>query len=189
MILLTASSPSSPADHLKSRLKEYGLVTPFSTDSHGHFLSHLLSATHKQRVKREASPAAAEQKLYFNISAFGKEFHLRLRPNPQLVAPGAMVEWHDQVWEPLANHTDAGNVSSAADPTEPPSGSERILRRELLQTDCTFVGDITDVPGASVAINNCDGLVSTSTFEDYCPDSVFYVVWSQSWTRQTGDLY
>lgn len=78
-----------------------------------------------------------------------------------------MVEWHDRDWEPLDNHTDdggAGNSSTAtavaANRTEPPSGSERILRREMLQTDCTFVGDITDVPGASVAINNCDGLVS-----------------------------
>uniref|UniRef100_A0A8D3DRE5 ADAM metallopeptidase with thrombospondin type 1 motif, 3 n=1 Tax=Scophthalmus maximus TaxID=52904 RepID=A0A8D3DRE5_SCOMX len=107
--------------------QEYGLVTPFSTDSHGHYLSHLLSAAHKQRVKREAlSPGEPEQKLFFNISAFGKEFHLRLRPNNRLVAPGAMVEW--------------------------------ILQRELLKTDCTFIGDISDVPGASVAINNCDGL-------------------------------
>lgn len=181
---------SSLPGHLKSRLKEYGLVTPFSTDSHGHFLSHLLSATHKQRVKREASPstgtAAAEQKLYFNISAFGKEFHLRLRPNQQLVAPGAMVEWHDQVWEPPGNHTDdstpAGNASSsAANRTEAPGGSERILRRELLKTDCTFVGDITDVPGASVAINNCDGLVSSSSFVLSWGRRQFY-----SWTGRTG---
>uniref|UniRef100_A0A7N6AW35 ADAM metallopeptidase with thrombospondin type 1 motif, 3 n=1 Tax=Anabas testudineus TaxID=64144 RepID=A0A7N6AW35_ANATE len=123
---------------LRSRLKEYGLVTPFSTDSHGHYLSHLLSATHKQRVKREVfASGELEEKLFFNITAFGKEFHLRLHPNNRLVAPGAMVEWHDE--------------------TEP-SGTERILRRELLKTDCTFIGDITDVPGASVAINNCDGL-------------------------------
>lgn len=168
-LVFVLTTSSSPPDHLKSRLKEYGLVTPFSTDSHGHFLSHLLSATHKQRVKREASPTAgaAEQKLYFNISAFGKEFHLRLRPNQHLVAPGAMVEWHDQVREPLGNHSDdsphAANASGGANRTEPPSGSERILRRELLQTDCTFVGDITDVPGASVAINNCDGLVSPTS--------------------------
>uniref|UniRef100_A0A7N6B192 ADAM metallopeptidase with thrombospondin type 1 motif, 3 n=1 Tax=Anabas testudineus TaxID=64144 RepID=A0A7N6B192_ANATE len=118
-------------EQLRSRLKEYGLVTPFSTDSHGHYLSHLLSATHKQRVKREVfASGELEEKLFFNITAFGKEFHLRLHPNNRLVAPGAMVEWHD----------------------------ERILRRELLKTDCTFIGDITDVPGASVAINNCDGL-------------------------------
>uniref|UniRef100_A0A8C3AJE6 ADAM metallopeptidase with thrombospondin type 1 motif, 3 n=1 Tax=Cyclopterus lumpus TaxID=8103 RepID=A0A8C3AJE6_CYCLU len=126
------------ADQLRSRLKEYGLVTPFSTDSHGHYLSHLLSATHKRRVRRAALPSG-EQNLFFNISAFGKEFHLRLRPNARLVAPGAVVEWHDEI-------------------TDADGGAERILRRELLKTDCTFIGDITDVPGASVAINNCDGL-------------------------------
>ncbi|KAK1892886.1 A disintegrin and metalloproteinase with thrombospondin motifs 3, partial [Dissostichus eleginoides] len=141
-------------DKLRIRLKEYGLVTPFSTDSHGHYLSHLLSATHKQRVKREVfSAAEAEQKLFFNISAFGKEFHLRLRPNNRLVAPGAMVEWHDEIH-------DFGNASDAygANQTKAGGGAERILHRELLKTDCTFIGDITDVPGASVAINNCDGL-------------------------------
>ncbi|CAN9512835.1 unnamed protein product [Ophioblennius macclurei] len=138
---------------LRTRLKEYGLVTPFSTDSHGHYLSHLLSATHKQRVKRAAAPSGggsgdeleAEQRLFFNITAFGKEFHLRLHPNNQLVAPGAMVEWHDEV----------GDVGDSANDS---NRTERILRRELLKTDCTFTGDITDVPGASVAINNCDGL-------------------------------
>lgn len=151
-------------EQLRSRLKEYGLVTPFSTDSHGHYLSHLLSATHKQRVKREVfSSGESEQKLFFNISAFGKEFHLRLRPNNRLVAPGAMVEWHDEV-EGFGNVSNSagGDASTAAIQTEPTTGMERILRRELLKTDCTFIGDITDVPGASVAINNCDGLVSPS---------------------------
>ncbi|KAM9858208.1 A disintegrin and metalloproteinase with thrombospondin motifs 3 [Aulostomus maculatus] len=145
---------------LTSRLKEYGLVTPFSTDSHGHFLSHLLSATHKQRVKREVlSNAETEQRLFFNITAFGKEFHLRLRPNNRLVAPGAMVEWHDEV-QSFGNVSNSTDDSSdvGANQTDSTNGTERILRRELLKTDCTFIGDITDVPGASVAINNCDGL-------------------------------
>uniref|UniRef100_A0A3B4U287 ADAM metallopeptidase with thrombospondin type 1 motif, 3 n=1 Tax=Seriola dumerili TaxID=41447 RepID=A0A3B4U287_SERDU len=144
----------------KSRLKEYGLVTPFSTDSHGHYLSHLLSATHKQRVKREVfSSSEAEQKLFFNITAFGKEFHLRLRPNNRLVAPGAMVEWHDEV-QGFGNVSDSAGDDPSTDTnhTETSNGTERILRRELLKTDCTFIGDISDVPGASVAINNCDGL-------------------------------
>ncbi|CAG07772.1 unnamed protein product, partial [Tetraodon nigroviridis] len=140
------------------RLKEYSLVTPFSTDSHGHYLSHLLSATHKQRVRREAFPSAElDQNLFFNISAFGKEFHLRLRPNSRLVAPGAMVEWHDTADGNVM--VTAGDPSKGLNQTQPASGAERILHRELLKTDCTFIGDITDVPGASVAINNCDGLV------------------------------
>ncbi|XP_061586706.1 A disintegrin and metalloproteinase with thrombospondin motifs 3 [Cololabis saira] len=147
-------------DQLRSRLKEYGLVTPFSTDSHGHFLSHLLSATHKQRVKRDAfSSGDGEQRLFFNITAFGKEFHLRLQPNTRLVAPGAMVEWHDEVpaFENVSVATDAA-ANVGANLTEAGNQTERILRRELLKTDCTFIGDITDVPGGSVAINNCDGL-------------------------------
>ncbi|RVE67811.1 hypothetical protein OJAV_G00085570 [Oryzias javanicus] len=149
-------------DQLRSRLKEYGLITPFSTDAHGHFLSHLLSAKHKQRVKREAAPPAdSQQTLFFNITAFDKEFHLRLRPNTQLVAPGATVEWHDTVGG-FPNASDAAGIYSGvgANQTEFGDGTERILRRELLKTDCNFIGDITDVPGASVAINNCDGLVS-----------------------------
>ena len=157
-------------DLLKSRLKEYGLVTPISTDSQGHFLSHLLSANHKQRVKRDTAAASSaagvdsEQRLFFNVTAFGKEFHLRLRPNGRLVAPGAMVEWHDEVqgFGDPGNSTGGGDGAGAgANETEASTGgTERILRRELLKTDCTFIGDITDVPGASVAINNCDGLVS-----------------------------
>ncbi|XP_071340003.1 A disintegrin and metalloproteinase with thrombospondin motifs 3 isoform X2 [Trachinotus anak] len=66
-----------------------------------------------------------------------------------------MVEWHDEV-HGFGNVSDsvADDVSTGDNQTEP----ERILRRELLKTDCTFIGDISDVPGASVAINNCDGL-------------------------------
>ncbi|KAM9743337.1 LOW QUALITY PROTEIN: A disintegrin and metalloproteinase with thrombospondin motifs 3 [Menidia menidia] len=171
--ILTSADKAGELDRegqLRTRLKEYGLVTPFSTDSHGHYLSNLLSAAHKQRVKREASPPPPpvggaggagggdpEQRLFFNISAFGREFHLRLRPNERLVAPGAMVEWHDQV---PGNHsvTTETTEDGGIDGTNGTNGTERILRRELLKTDCTFIGDITDVPGASVAINNCDGL-------------------------------
>ncbi|TRY89717.1 hypothetical protein DNTS_009296 [Danionella cerebrum] len=140
----SAGETTDKEDVLKIRLKEYGLITPISTDSEGHYLSHLLSANHKQRVKREVLEGSAlpVNNLFFNITVFGKEFHLRLHPNQRLVAPGAMVEWHDDI--------ENGTVN----------GTQRILKRELLKTDCTFIGDITDVPGASVAINNCDGLVS-----------------------------
>ncbi|XP_047237276.1 A disintegrin and metalloproteinase with thrombospondin motifs 3 isoform X3 [Girardinichthys multiradiatus] len=143
-------------DQLRSRLKEYGLVTPFSTDSHGHYLSHLLSASHKQRVRREAFSSESEQRLFFNITAFGKEFHLRLLPNDRLVAPGAMVEWQDEV-QGFGNFSDSDDRNSTVGANQT-DVTERILQRELLKTDCTFIGDITDVPGATVAINNCDGL-------------------------------
>ncbi|KAJ8404545.1 hypothetical protein AAFF_G00338120 [Aldrovandia affinis] len=146
------TDPAGGADKeesLKRRLREYGLSTPFSTDPEGHFLSHLLSANHKRRVKRGADQNV--EQLFYNITALGREFHLWLRPNHRLVAPGATVEWRDNVGE-LRNGTSVENGKQSIVSTE------RILRKEPLKTDCTFVGGITDLPGASVAINNCDGL-------------------------------
>ncbi|XP_062873889.1 A disintegrin and metalloproteinase with thrombospondin motifs 3 [Trichomycterus rosablanca] len=150
LVLLTSTvlaGEINKEDFLKSHLKEYGLVTPISTDSGGHFLSHLLSANHKQRVKRNvpSSSMPTDERLFFNVTAFGKDFHLRLWPNSRLVAPGATVEWHDETPEP-GNSTENGTHSVS------------ILKKEQLKSDCNFIGDITDVPGASVAINNCDGL-------------------------------
>lgn len=175
---LTHVSLRCVAERLRNRLKEYSLVTPFSTDSHGHYLSHLLSATHKQRVKREAFPTAEpNQKLFFNISAFGKEFHLRLRPNSGLVAPGAMVEWHGEADRNVT--VTAGDPSKGLNQSQPAAGAERILHRELLKTDCTFIGDITDVPGASVAINNCDGLVSLPPTRSSFPCFIFFCLYKK----------
>uniref|UniRef100_A0A669CPB9 ADAM metallopeptidase with thrombospondin type 1 motif 14 n=1 Tax=Oreochromis niloticus TaxID=8128 RepID=A0A669CPB9_ORENI len=97
-----------------SPLSEYGLIVPFSTDSHG----------------RKVTSASA-QHLFFNVTVFGKELHLRLRANRRLVAPGAFVEWQEDFKEKA---------------------------KERIQGDCVFSGDVTDMPDASVAISNCDGL-------------------------------
>ncbi|XP_036384596.1 A disintegrin and metalloproteinase with thrombospondin motifs 3-like [Megalops cyprinoides] len=140
---------------LKTRLREYGLITPISTDSEGHFLSHLLSANHKRRVRRDAQGGSGRnaEQLFYNITAFGREFHLRLRPNRRLVAPGTTVEWHDDAGE-FGN----GNGTGADRQEKRNVSTERILRKEPLRTDCAFIGGISDLPGASAAISNCDGL-------------------------------
>ncbi|XP_026258371.2 A disintegrin and metalloproteinase with thrombospondin motifs 3 isoform X1 [Urocitellus parryii] len=131
------------------RHREYELVTPVSTDLEGHYLSHILSANHKKRSTRDVS--SNPEQLFFNITAFGRDFHLRLKPNTQLVAPGAVVEWHETSLMP-------GNITDPINKHQPGSASERIWRKEPLQTNCAYVGDIMDVPGTSVAISNCDGL-------------------------------
>uniref|UniRef100_A0A663DND9 ADAM metallopeptidase with thrombospondin type 1 motif 14 n=1 Tax=Aquila chrysaetos chrysaetos TaxID=223781 RepID=A0A663DND9_AQUCH len=69
--------------------------------------------------------------LYFNVTVFGKELHLRLRPNRRLVPVGAVAEWQEDF---------------------------EVLFREPLQQRCLFTGDISGMPGAAVAISNCDGL-------------------------------
>lgn len=129
---------------------------PFSTDSHGRYLSHVVSAGSGSKVDAAGSDApssasgsrrrvargapempavtsAAGQHLFFNVTVFGKELHLRLRANRRLVAPGAFVEWQEDFAEKA---------------------------KERIHGDCVFTGDVSDMPEASVAISNCDGLVS-----------------------------
>lgn len=147
---------SVPSEKLSGKLSEYGLIVPFSTDSRGRYISHVVSAGSggkggaaadadaasafgsRRRVARGApemppvTPASA-QHLFFNVTVFGKELHLRLRANRRLVAPGAFVEWQEDFVEKA---------------------------KERIHGDCVFTGDVSDMPEASVAISNCDGLVS-----------------------------
>ncbi|XP_066469026.1 A disintegrin and metalloproteinase with thrombospondin motifs 2 [Tiliqua scincoides] len=121
-------------DHILGGLEEYRLVTPISTDSEGRFLSNLVSGVPKRRFRRDTGdlpPEAASEHIFYNVTVFGREFHCRLRPNSRLVAPGAVVEWQED-----------SNVTYI----------------EPLHGNCLYVGDITDLPNASVAISNCDGL-------------------------------
>uniref|UniRef100_A0A4W6C6Z6 ADAM metallopeptidase with thrombospondin type 1 motif 2 n=1 Tax=Lates calcarifer TaxID=8187 RepID=A0A4W6C6Z6_LATCA len=146
---------ASSVDSLQHVLGEYGLVRPISVDAEGRFLSHAVSAVHmaggqsRRRRRREIGvgndewkgprgveedqePVARRERLYYNVTVFGREFHLRLRHNTRLVAPGAKMEWRDD--------------------------SDSTRHSEPLHDECLYVGDITDAPGAAVAISNCDGL-------------------------------
>ncbi|KAM9849770.1 A disintegrin and metalloproteinase with thrombospondin motifs 2 [Aulostomus maculatus] len=142
---------ASSVDSLQHVLGEYGLVRPMSVDAEGHFLSHAVSAGRmagwqsRRRQKREVGagndewegPRGGEggdhwERLYYNVTVFGREFHLRLRHNARLVAPGAKMEWRDD--------------------------TDSTRHFEPLHDECMYVGDITDTPGATVAISNCDGL-------------------------------
>ncbi|XP_042611319.1 uncharacterized protein LOC122144472 [Cyprinus carpio] len=137
---------SSSIDSLQHVLGDYGLVKPVLTDAEGRFLSHAVSVgpadgQFRRRWRREAALAdhahlesgrGMPERLYYNVTVFGREFHLRLHRNTRLVAPGAKMEWQDS------------------------DG----MHSKHLKSDCMYVGDITDIQGASVAISNCDGLVS-----------------------------
>lgn len=157
---------SVPSEKLSGKLSEYGLIVPFSTDSRGRYISHVVSAGSgskgadadaaadagasaasafgsRRRVARgapEMPPVtpASSQHLFFNVTVFGKELHLRLRANRRLVAPGAFVEWQEDFVEKA---------------------------KERIHGDCVFTGDVSDMPEASVAISNCDGLVSQCILE------------------------
>ncbi|XP_039628767.1 A disintegrin and metalloproteinase with thrombospondin motifs 14 isoform X2 [Polypterus senegalus] len=128
--------------NLSEKLSEYGLMVPFSTDSQGHYISHVVSATNSVRtLGRRRAPRSirvpskynitSSQHVFFNVTIFGKELHLRLKHNSRLVAPDASVEWQEDFEK---------------------------ISREPMNCHCTFTGEVTDMPGATVAISNCDGL-------------------------------
>ncbi|XP_035261698.1 A disintegrin and metalloproteinase with thrombospondin motifs 14 isoform X4 [Anguilla anguilla] len=131
--------------NLSGKLSEYGLIVPFSTDSRGRYVSHVVSAASggkgggarpgRRRVARSASETlsvtSTGQHLFFNVTVFGKELHLRLKANRRLVAPGASLEWQEDFEEKA---------------------------HEQINGDCVFTGDVSDMPKATVAISNCDGL-------------------------------
>ncbi|CAH2276711.1 A disintegrin and metallo ase with thrombospondin motifs 2 [Pelobates cultripes] len=126
-------------DTLFEKIEEYSLVTPVSTDSSGKFLSHAVSKSGKSRFQRDTNHVNRDDKIYYNVTIFGKELHLRLRVNSKLVAPGATIEWEDD-----------SNVTFI----------------EPVHRNCLYVGDITDLPNASVAISNCDGLAGMIRTDD-----------------------
>ncbi|KAG5844207.1 hypothetical protein ANANG_G00159780 [Anguilla anguilla] len=136
---------ASSIDSLQHVLREYGVVKPVSTDVEGRFLSHAVSAERlsgqvHRRWRRETEAANEKdgdrrtrpwEVLFYNVTVFGREFHLRLRPNSRLVAPGARVEWQE---------------------------GDDVKHTEPIVGNCLYTGDVADVKGASVAISNCDGL-------------------------------
>lgn len=149
---------------LSGKLSEYGVIVPFSTDCRGRFLSHVVSgdaaaglgqpacplALSRRRVPRSPPDESPQRRLlYFNVTVFGKELHLRLRPNHRLVPPGAVAEWQEDF---------------------------EVLFREPLQQRCLFTGDISGMPGAAVAISNCDGLVSWSVGGALCVLPAFWLL-------------
>ncbi|XP_053154161.1 A disintegrin and metalloproteinase with thrombospondin motifs 2 isoform X7 [Hemicordylus capensis] len=135
-LLLVPGALQNPEEraYILRDLEEYRLVVPTSTDSEGRFLTNVVSGAPKRRFQRDTGDLpheTASKHIFYNVTVFGREFHFRLRPNSRLVAPGATVEWQED---------------------------SNITYIEPLHGNCLYVGDITDLPNASVAISNCDGL-------------------------------
>lgn len=142
--LTPLSVAGGPPGHGAERI----LAVPVRTDSQGRLVSHVVSsetagagvrARRAAPVQTSGLPGGEVQdpggRLFYNLTVFGRDLHLRLRPNARLVAPGATVEWQGE------------------------TGDTRV---EPLLGTCLYVGDVAGLAKASsVALSNCDGLVST----------------------------
>uniref|UniRef100_A0A671XA34 ADAM metallopeptidase with thrombospondin type 1 motif, 2a n=1 Tax=Sparus aurata TaxID=8175 RepID=A0A671XA34_SPAAU len=106
----------------------FNIVRPIRTNSKGHFLS--VSVSTQTDILDQTPDEEAE--LFYNVTVFGQELHLQLRPNSRLVAPSATMEW----WE------ESGQKYS----------------QPIQATDCFYTGEVLNMEDTSVAISNCDGL-------------------------------
>lgn len=148
-------------------LSEFDIIHPIRTTSEGNFLSRAVSAHHLHRSKRhvflssktsipktilrsnwkdippllEQTPPTRgwSQEIFYNVTVFGQELHLKLHPNTRLFTPTATLEWEE-----------SGNVQS-----EP-----------IRASDCFYTGTVLGLEDSSVAISNCDGLVGVLFFTD-----------------------
>ncbi|KAM4727217.1 A disintegrin and metalloproteinase with thrombospondin motifs 2-like [Anableps anableps] len=151
---------SGNSGSLHQVLSEFSIIRPIRTDSEGRFLSASVSALHPYRSKRHApstkdtpqnsqtqqapptwtstfrhswrgrSPKE-EAELFYNVTVFGQDLHLRLRPNSRLIPPMATLEWEESGY----------------------------LHSEPIREDgCFYTGTVSYLDDTSVAISNCDGL-------------------------------
>ncbi|XP_078453852.1 A disintegrin and metalloproteinase with thrombospondin motifs 3-like isoform X1 [Lampetra fluviatilis] len=155
-----AETSAEPLAALDARLHRYEVVTPVATDSSGKFVSRVVSSRHGQgpdsdgsahrRAARslpadgDSAPAPREDpdaRRYFNVTVSGRVLQLSVRPvGWRLLAPGATLQWQEDFAE---------------------------SRREALAgRDCVHRGTVNGVPGATVALSNCDGLAGLIRLPD-----------------------
>lgn len=95
------------------------------TDSLGH---------HGRPHHRRRHTNEIDDHIYYNISAFGTHYHLKLQQKRRLIAPGAKAVWFGD------QNTD-------------------IDSEESLNSDCVYAGLIRHQHDSRVAITSCSGLV------------------------------
>ncbi|XP_034033452.1 A disintegrin and metalloproteinase with thrombospondin motifs 2-like [Thalassophryne amazonica] len=106
--------------------------TNWRTGIQGDKDAYMKGGSWRGRSYWEEQVVQQEEGLFYNLTIFGRELHLSLRPNSRLMAPGATMEW----WEE--------------------SGHRR--SQPIRGTSCFYTGKITNMEDTSVAISNCDGL-------------------------------
>lgn len=131
---LDVSSTDFLAKYLS--VPEYNVVHPVQVDEVGAFVSHELS--HPRIRLRRSSDKEDEvdsEEVHYKLSAFGNNLHLHLKRNRRLLTPSFKVEVIGK--------------------------NGRVMKRHAME-NCHYVGRLKAKSRSTVAISNCNGLVSTS---------------------------
>lgn len=113
---------------------EYNVVHPIQVDEEGSFVSHELTFP-RIRMRRSHDEDDNEE-VHYRVPAFGNDFHLHLIRNRRLLAPHFKVEV-------IGRHG-------------------QVMKRHTME-NCHYVGRLKDRSKTTVALSNCQGLVSTQS--------------------------
>ena len=104
------------------------MASPFKSNQHGHFVSYNLDTSRRKRTVDD------DESSYYKVNVFGKNIHMKLVPNQNLMGRDILVE----------THHNGGRVTS-----------------ELLpRTASHYIGNINDDLNSVVAVTKDDqGLV------------------------------
>nr|XP_020446583.1 A disintegrin and metalloproteinase with thrombospondin motifs 2-like isoform X2 [Monopterus albus] len=100
---------------------------------------------------------AEERELFYNVTVFGQELHLRLRPNSRLISPSATMEWEE---------------------------SGQLHSQPIGDAGCFYTGEVSNMEDTSIAISNCDGLAGLIRTSQ---DEFFIEPWDRLTTGGGGE--
>ena len=129
-------SKSFLSDELLSQLSHHEVTVPSLVDHRGDFLSNDISHEHVvARTKRSTTTYdLSHQWIFYKLSAYGREFHLNLTLNTELVSKDFLVEYR---------------------------GRKNVDRKHKRIRECHYIGHINSQLDSRVALSNCYGLVSS----------------------------
>lgn len=117
-------------EHLLRNIPDCEIGYPTETNFEGQYIRHVTSPDHQRRKRRSID--RTDTPVYYNITYRGVTYSLKLRLNEDLLSSGFVVERHKK----------GGKVETTR-----------------LVDNCYLIGE-TAVYNLSVALSDCDGLVS-----------------------------
>ena len=141
-----------------SRLGDYEVVVPRKVTEHGHLVSHHLAhhyddSTRKQRRRRrrrQVDNGDQSDDVHYRLELSGREKHLHLKPNDQLLGSAFVVE-----------RRRGRNVTE-----------HRLTPAK--QKQCHYIGQVKGHPESTVAISTCNGLVSCKPIRHFCRYIIYF---------------
>lgn len=150
--LLCTSSENVPltsgfyTGDLNKVIDKFEIVYPERVSKDGSFVSYYLPQYYniepmENRPRRHPGQARSSEtgEVHFYIPIEGKQYHLKLWPNWNFIAPGLVVEKRDA--------RQVQNINKAK--------IKRVSKRQ-----CHYSGEIVGQPNSNVALSTCYGLVS-----------------------------